>query len=578
MARDNSQPLLYEAGQRFVDAALRHDDSLFTPGHHIWSLPIIDDFYQRFVENADESPEDFETKLRRQLDGAAVGTVQLAAEIVFVNLLMPMNMGADKKHALVNKVLSWSPAPVTIPPDLVQALNGGIAHIGTGMTHRFEQLRYLLRVIRLWKGLQAKKQDEALQDPWAFKKVLDSIPLEGAGVQREAFLYLVFPDAFEQIVSSPDKQLIAERFAYLADPADGDIDKRLLRIRQQLVDKENFAKDFIFYGPGVKELWKNRKVIGPITGGTDEDHEPQPTDLLVELSDRLLLDRAYLARAERLLNDKGQLIFFGPPGTGKTFVARELGRLLSGARGGTVEVVQFHPSYAYEDFVEGYRPHLIDGQAGFDLVDGPLKRLARQARDNPAALHILLIDEINRGNIAKVFGELYYLLEYRDESISLQYSRQPFALPKNIWIIATMNSSDRSIALIDAALRRRFYFMPFFPDQPPVQGLLHRWLAAHKPDLLWLAAVVEDANKLLGDRQASIGPSYFLKDTLTEEWIELIWEHAVLPYVAEQFFGDEARVEQFRLRHLRKTTVAPTSKSDHQDEDEVADASPTAVD
>jgi len=90
MARDNSQPALYEAGQRFVDAALRHDDLLFTPGHHIWSLPIIDDFYQRFVENADESPEDFETKLRRQLDGAAVGTVQLAAEIVFVNLLMPV--------------------------------------------------------------------------------------------------------------------------------------------------------------------------------------------------------------------------------------------------------------------------------------------------------------------------------------------------------------------------------------------------------------------------------------------------------------------------------------------------------
>jgi len=259
-------------------------------------------------------------------------------------------------------------------------------------------------------------------------------------------------------------------------------------------------------------------------------------------------------------------------------VARELGRLLAGARGGTAEMVQFHPSYAYEDFVEGYRPHLIGGQASFDLVDGPLKRLARQAQDNPDALHILLIDEINRGNIAKVFGELYYLLEYRDESISLQYSRHPFALPKNIWIIGAMNSSDRSIALIDAALRRRFYFMPFFPDQPPVQGLLHRWLAAHKPDLLWLAAVVEDANKLLGDRQASIGPSYFLKDTLTEEWIELIWEHAVLPYVAEQFFGDEARVEQFRLHHLRKTTVAPTSKSDHQDEDEVADASPTAVD
>jgi len=106
MARDHSQPALYEAGQRFVDAALRHDDSLFTPGHHIWAQPIIDDFYHRSVDNSDESNESFEAKLHGQLDGAPAQTIQLAAEMLLVNLLMPMDIGANTKRARIDAVLS----------------------------------------------------------------------------------------------------------------------------------------------------------------------------------------------------------------------------------------------------------------------------------------------------------------------------------------------------------------------------------------------------------------------------------------------------------------------------------------
>ena len=137
--------------------------------------------------------------------------------------------------------------------------------------------------------------------------------------------------------------------------------------------------------------------------------------------------------------------------------------------------IKVHPSYAYEDFVEGYRPRLTNGQAAFALIHGPLLRIAEKARSTDARC-VLLIDEINRGNVAKVFGDLYYLLEYRNEQISLQYSEQPFSLPKNLWIIGTMNTADRSIALVDSALRRRFHFVPFYPDRPPVQGLLRPWL------------------------------------------------------------------------------------------------------
>ena len=279
----------------------------------------------------------------------------------------------------------------------------------------------------------------------------------------------------------------------------------------------------------------------------------KPTKTLEQLAEELLLDRKELARIRELLEAKKQVIFYGPPGTGKTFVARKLAGFLAGSEG-SVETVQFHASYAYEDFVEGYRPSLVEGQPGFKLVPGPLKRIAAKARENPEATYVLVIDELNRSNVAKVFGELYYLLEYRDEKITLQYSPdQQFALPNNLWIIGTMNTADRSIALVDAALRRRFYFVPFFPDEPPIQGLLQRWLERHKPDLLWVAAVVDEANKRLDDRHIAIGPSYFMTPNLTEDWVDIVWKHQIAPYLEEQFFGERDRLREFELTKLRET-------------------------
>ena len=273
---------------------------------------------------------------------------------------------------------------------------------------------------------------------------------------------------------------------------------------------------------------------------------------LNELADRLLLDVKCLQEIERLLESKGQIIFYGPPGTGKTYVAREIARYYTEEDG--FEIVQFHPSYTYEDFVEGYRPHLHNGQPGFDIVPGPLRLIADKARENPESKYVLLIDEINRGNIAKVFGELYFLLEYRDEAISLQYNREvKFSLPENLWLIGTMNTADRSIALMDSALRRRFYFFPFFPDEEPIASLLRRWLENNKPEHSWLAEVVDRVNELLGDRHGAIGPSYFLRDDLDEEWIGTIWKHAILPYLAEQFFGEEDRLKDFQLDVVRKS-------------------------
>ncbi|MBF6614976.1 MAG: AAA family ATPase [Chloroflexi bacterium] len=263
-----------------------------------------------------------------------------------------------------------------------------------------------------------------------------------------------------------------------------------------------------------------------------------------------------------MLEDKGQVVFYGPPGTGKTYVAQELAEYFAGEEG-TVEIVQFHPSYAYEDFVEGYRPD-PDGGQGFVLVPGPLKRIAEAAETKPNARHVLIIDEINRGNVAKVFGELYFLLEYREKGVTLQYAKkpyEPFSLPKNLWVIGTMNTADRSIALIDAALRRRFYFVPFFPDEAPVNDVLRKWLQKEKPEMLWVADVVDEANRRMESRHAAIGPSYFMRDNLSDEWMGIIWAHAILPYLAERFYGDEDSLKQYDLGTLKGASATKGSSS-----------------
>ena len=271
------------------------------------------------------------------------------------------------------------------------------------------------------------------------------------------------------------------------------------------------------------------------------------------LADELLLDSAFLRDVELLLEDKPQVIFQGPPGTGKTYVARKLAERLAGSPE-RVRIVQFHPSYAYEDFVQGFRPTLKDGQTGFALRDGPLLDMAERARQAPDEKHFLIIDEINRGNLAKVFGELYFLLEYRDEGMRLQYSDAEFSLPANLYVIGTMNTADRSIALVDLALRRRFHFCEFHPDQPPIEGLLGRWLERNAPGMAWIADVVERANAKLPDRRgAAIGPTWFMKKGgLDEETARLVWEHNVLPYIEEQLYGEPDRRAEFGLDRLRR--------------------------
>ena len=287
--------------------------------------------------------------------------------------------------------------------------------------------------------------------------------------------------------------------------------------------------------------------------GAEPEIEPA-TDPLDDLADDLLVDRAFIEDIMALLEEKQQVIFYGPPGTGKTFFARKLAEALV-PRAERRPIVQFHPSTSYEDFFEGYRPETdAGGTMTYRLQRGPLAQLAARAGESPGRHHMMIIDEINRANLPKVLGELLFLLEYRNTPIRTNYRPDdPFELPKNIWFVGTMNTADRSIALIDAALRRRFHFVPFFPNHGPMKNLLDRWLA-REGEPSWVGELVAQVNDELSDAlggpHLQLGASHFMKHGLDREALRRIWEYDIEPFIEDQFFGDSARIDHFRFARV----------------------------
>ena len=556
---------VYEAASKWVDCALRAAGSLFTPGEPIWSSRWLGELRERFVGRPDEGEGDFYQKLRRQLAGSPPEVYQLMGEVLYVHFLIIWrgSMRRDTKENRINQVLGWSEQQMEIPTELAAGLAPGIPHIGQARSSLFPiMVGFIIEFVDQWKEQGLDKHQRPLIDQWAFKDFSRQVNLRGRlfdkrpnshRPQREALLHLVFPNTFEGIVSVDHKSGIAgaKTFAkHITEPTD-DVDLKLAQIRRGL--EADLGSDFDFYDDDLYRRWD------PLASPNDDDPSEtddttQPPPSLKALAEQLYLPVDFLKGIELLLDDKKQVIFQGPPGTGKTYVAQKLARHLAGSEE-RVTLVQLHPSYAYEDFVQGFRPTLKDGQAGFELRDGPLLRAAKLARSDSNNKHFLVIDEINRGNLAKVLGELYFLLEYRDERIRLQYQREDeadFTLPDNLYIIGTMNTADRSIALVDLALRRRFYFVEFHPDEKPVKDVLHDWLADKSPDMEWVADVVERANELMReDRHAAIGPSYFMKDNLDEAWVERIWEHSVLPYIEERRFGERESLDEFNLEGLK---------------------------
>ncbi|MCY3925442.1 MAG: AAA family ATPase [bacterium] len=578
---------VYAAAELWVERALRADDSLFTPGTPIWTLSGLRELRERFLDRPDEGDRGFLAKLREQLEGSPPEVYQLMAEVLYVNFLIISQgrMKAQTKRNQINNVLGWGAPILTVPEAVSESLAPGIAGIRPLVQNRHESVGFIIEFAEHWKELQPHEQQARLDDPWSFKEFVTGFGFRSrflldsqntANAQMRAVLHLVHPDTFERILSDEHRRKYLDKYARLVTSETTDEDRKFRQIRTVL--EAEHGEDFDFHEHELNAPGDDDDAPGEDDPAEDAS-EPSAPDL-AGLARKLFLTEPddFLHRIEKLLADKRQVIFQGPPGTGKTFVAQALAQNLAGSDD-RVTLVQMHPSYAYEDFVQGFRPTLQGGQAGFELRDGPLAQAAEQARAEPDAKHFLIIDEINRGNVAKVFGELYFLLEYRDRGIRLQYQSDgeaDFSLPPNLYFIGTMNTADRSIALVDSALRRRFYFVEFHPDAEPIKGLLRRWLTAHAPEMGWVADVVGQANKLLGDdRHAAIGPSHFMKSGLNAEAVERIWTHSVLPYVEECLYGQHDRLSEFDLDALRKSDGPGTPQADGEPPDEHA---PTRAD
>ena len=270
----------------------------------------------------------------------------------------------------------------------------------------------------------------------------------------------------------------------------------------------------------------------------------------------LHVDRSVVDDVVELLEDKRQVVLYGPPGTGKTFFALRLARALVEGDKKRIARVQFHPATSYEDFFEGLRPRVTGaGQVTYQRTEGPLADIAGKAASDPDRRYVLVIDEINRANLPKVFGELLFLLEYRNEPVQTLYRpTEPFQLSENLLLIGTMNTADRSVALIDAAMRRRFHFVPFFPHSGAMKDLLRRWLRSGGGRLEvadFLEAVNAELVGLVGEHLL-IGPSHFMRTDLSDRALERIWTYNVFPLIEEQMWGNVEEIDRWRWESVRR--------------------------
>lgn len=318
-------------------------------------------------------------------------------------------------------------------------------------------------------------------------------------------------------------------------------DQVLACSRDQLVElvRSMFRQVFPFVLLAIND--DPMRAIGDYLG-RENDFPDNPPCSLREIERETGFAAPELKTWVEAIHRKGQAVFYGPPGTGKTFLAQRVARHLVGEGNGFIELVQFHPAYSYEDFIQGIRPQVTaSGLLEYKMVPGRLLGFCDRARER-SGVCVLIIDEINRANLARVFGEVMYLLEYRNEAIPLAGGAKNFAIPDNVRIIGTMNTADRSIALVDHALRRRFAFFRLDPRFEVLQAFhaRHNGFAVEG-----LADILKRINDQIGDENYSLGISFFLQEHLDSN-IQSIWMMEIEPYLEEYFFDQPEKVAEFR--------------------------------
>ena len=327
----------------------------------------------------------------------------------------------------------------------------------------------------------------------------------------------------------------------------------------------------------LDEPWPVRKTLTEITDYPvrlariealfeDEEDTFEGEEILRPLTEysvekflgEVYMDREQYGAIMGLLRAKKNIILQGAPGVGKTFAAKRLAYSMMGVKDASrVKLIQFHQSYSYEDFIEGYRP----SGAGFELTKGAFYSFCKKAADDEENAYFFIIDEINRGNLSKIFGELFMLIESDkrgpDYKLQLLYSRELFYVPKNVHIIGMMNTADRSLAMLDYALRRRFAFVELSPAFDS-DGFRAYRVGLVNPSFEALVREVESLNRVIAEDESlgegfCIGHSYFCNmkpEDCTDAALASIVDYELIPMLKEYWFDEPGKVREWtdRLR------------------------------
>ena len=572
MARYKDAEPILTAAEHWKDRCLLGGQSLFTD-RPLWTRSNFQELQRAYVENPDEGSGSFLEKLEHQLQAASPDAKCLWAEMTWVYHLIQVrsSMSRKSKRRRIAGIWSWSER--YFPEDhelLSDEVLGGFVGTGTAyQTHVWREFLFFVVAMREWSSLEVSDHEALLKDPWKFASWLDGTEFAAKRMFRHAILWLLFPDEFQDVVSDGAKRKIIGRL-HQGEQIDTskpvEIDRALLAIRRRL-EEEHGA--FRFYDSQIRKLWDPRSTPRkPSQPPEPPEESADDTGHVAEVTQAYSPEDAHrdlflpLDRFTRLLDtitSRKNLILQGPPGTGKTFIARRIAWcLIRREDSAPIETVQFHQSYAYEDFVEGFRPAK---EGGFDIKPGVFHRFCQRARDNHPTPHVFIIDEINRGNLSRIFGELLMLIEAdkrsEDYAVTLPYSDTRFHVPDNVYVLGMMNTADRSLAMVDYALRRRFAFQmlePAFVSEHGRQAFEEHLV--NKGAEPGLAGRICDRmaklnEKISGDKELGrgfrIGHSYFVPgdgDVPSEDWYRHIVDTQIEPLLREYWFDAAEDVEK----------------------------------